>query len=565
MRELLRLITNKRFRQIINLFGTFALQFWWLNKIKRFMKPETLEQKHRQLYCKQAKKFTAAALEAQGLLIKLGQFFSSRVDILPEEYTQELSQLQDAVRPVETDTIIKRIEQEMSKSLNELFADFTKEPIAAASFGQVHAARLPTGEKVAVKILRPGIEKIVQIDLEALKLVTSFAKRYRRIANAVDLDQVYLEFKETILEELDYRKEAGYAETFANNFADDESIAVPKIFWSHTTGKVLTMEFVQGIKINEFKALEQAGLDRRSIAAKLLSSYLKQVLLHGFFHADPHPGNIWVSNDGTLVYLDFGMVGRVDPNMKDNMMGLAIGAFKNDPGAVVDAFDKLGFLRPLADRATLTKSVKIMLANLTGESENLKNINFNEFAVELRELIYSQPFQLPARTTFLGKALVTIAGLCNGLDPEFDLVKVAKPYFEQFITDETTESGQIFFKEARKTLTYLIAIPEKFNRLVNGLESGEIKLQPAKSFEEKLLSHQSALANRVVNAVLTVGFLLAGTQFLLAKFYHLGYGLLAIAGILIIRLWATGNTQSFAKKRRMRNLGLGFKKPRFHP
>lgn len=557
MREFMRLITNKRFRLVINLFGTFALQFWWLSKIKRLMKPEALEQRHRQLYRKQAKKFTTAALDAGGLLIKLGQFFSSRVDILPPEYTEELSQLQDAVRPVETEAIISRIEQEFSKGIHELFADFTREPIAAASFGQVHAALLPTGEEVAVKILRPGMDQIVDIDLEALKVVTTFAKRYERIANSVDLDQVYLEFKETILEELDYSKEAENAETFAKNFEADQSIAVPKIYRAYTTGRVLTMEFVRGIKINDFTALEEAGLDKDQIASNVLTSYLKQVLVDGFFHADPHPGNIWVRHDGVLLYLDFGMVGRVDPNMKTNMMELILGVLKNDPGTVVAAFDQLGFLRPHADTSTIRKSVELMLANLSGDKESLMNIDFNEFALEFRELIYSQPFQIPARTTFLGKALITITGICNGLDPEFEPVKVAKPYFKEFLEDDGTKPGQIIAKQIQKTLTHFIEVPERMNRLVNGLESGEIKLQPAKSFEERLLSQQSAMANRVVNAILSVGFLLAGTQFLLAELYHVGYGLFAIAGILLIRLWTRGNSRRVRRRR--------FHQPRFHP
>jgi len=564
MRELLQLIFNKRFRQIFSLFVVFVAQFWWLGKTKRFLPRAEVDKRYRELYRKQARKFTDTAIDLGGLLIKLGQFFSSRVDILPQEYTAELAELQDAVKPVETGIIRRRIEQELSAPIDHVFSRFSDEPLAAASLGQVHRAQLPDGDEVAVKVLRPGIEDVVAVDLEALKLIMAFAKRYRRISNSVDLDQVYLEFRETVAEELDYVKEAKNAEKIKQMFADDERMYVPRIYWPHTTRKVLTMEFVEGLKINDFKSLDRLGLDRKAIADTLLSSYLQQVMVEGFFHADPHPGNILVENDGTLVLLDFGMVGRVDKKMKEDLIDLAVGVFKKDAGAIVEAFDELDFLRPQADRSTVLKSVRLMLANLFGESADIGKLDFNELSIELREMVYSQPFQLPARTTFLGKALITVFGLCNGLDKDFNLMEAVGPYIgEMFVPEGEVPGVNMVYDQVKKTLLDVVVMPQKVNRFIDGIESGEVRLHPAKGFEQRLFELQSVLANRIVFAVLASGFVISGAQ-LLDKFYGLGIALLSAGGGFALLLLRGGRTGKRGL-RMMNNMGSGFKKPRFHP
>ncbi|MFZ3172626.1 MAG: AarF/ABC1/UbiB kinase family protein [Carboxydocellales bacterium] len=564
MRELIRLSCNQRFRQVFSQFILFAVQFWWLGKQKRFLSQEQLDLRYRRLYRQQAQKFTATAIDLGGLLIKLGQFFSSRVDILPQEYTDELAKLQDAVEPVDTAIIRERIEQQLSGPIEGIFATFDNQPLAAASLGQVHRAKLLNGAMVAVKVLRPGIEEIIAVDLETLKVLIAFAKRYPRISNSVDLDQVYLEFRETISDELDYLKEADNAEKFNEMFREDDSVYVPKVFKEYTTQKIVTLEFVTGYKINDFQALERAGLDQKEIAAKLLACYLRQVLVEGFFHADPHPGNLLISKDGALILLDFGMVGRVNKAMKDSMINLAAALFKKDAGAVVEAFDQLGFLRPQADRSTILKSVRLALANLFGDTMDLGKIDFNELSLELRELVYTQPFQIPAQTTFLGKAVITVFGLCNGLDKNFDLIGAAKPYVEEmFLPKLDAVGGNLFFDQLKKTLLNVVGIPEKLNRFIDGVESGEVRLHPARGFEQRLLEQQSYLANRIVKAVLASGFIVSGTQ-LLDNYYVLGISLISVGGAVALMLLGRGFT---GRRRRggMGSMGSGFKKPRLHP
>lgn len=565
MRQFLRLILNKRFRQVFSLFLLFLAQFWWLGKIKRFLSAEVVEARYRELYRRQAVVFTATATQLGGLLIKLGQFFSSRIDILPEEYTAELAKLQDAVTPVATELIIGRIEEQFKHRLEDLFAAFSMTPLASASLGQVHEASLISGEKVAVKVLRPGIEDIVAIDLETLRVITDLAKGFRRLRDTMDLDALYEEFKETTLEELDYQQEAENAHLFRHNLADAQELYAPLIYPDLSTKKVLTMEFIEGIKINEFAALEKAGLDLKVISETLFSSYLKQILVNGFFHADPHPGNIFVRADGSLTFIDFGMMGRVDETMKADMLDLVMAIFKKDASAIIKAFDKLGFLRPHADRALLVKSVRLMLANLFGEVESLRNLDMNEFSSELRELFQSQPFQIPARTLFLGKALGTFMGLCLGLDENFNPTKTIEPYLKGLLGGKLDFSGEgILFDQVKKIALEAISVPGKLNNLVNGLESGEIRLHPAKSFENRLFESQARLSKLIIYAVLASGLMVSGTQLVGGSFQTLGFALLGLGGLTGVSVLLR---KSFPTKavRRPRKMAAGFKKPRMHP
>ncbi|HVJ48850.1 ABC1 kinase family protein [Desulfitobacterium sp.] len=342
MSLIIKYFRDKRFRKIITLFLSSVFQLWWLSKSTRFSSAEKRELKQKAVYRKQARYFAETATELGGLLIKLGQFFSSRVDVLPEEYTSELSKLQDAVKPVATKEIIQRIEAEYSCGINAIFKNFSQLPVAAASLGQVHTAETKEHKKVAVKILRPGIEEIIRIDFDALRFVVNFAKRYPKINAAVDLEQIYNEFVETTLDELDYLKEGRNADTFRANFSADKRFYVPQIYWEYTTQRVLTMEFIEGYKVNDPEALEKAGLDRALLADTLIAAFVQQLLQDSFFHADPHPGNLLVKKDGTLVFLDFGMMGRIEKDMREELVALVMAIFKKDADEMVTVFEHLG-------------------------------------------------------------------------------------------------------------------------------------------------------------------------------------------------------------------------------
>lgn len=566
MKNLITLLFNQRFRQIFSLFIRFTMQFWWLGKRKRTLRSEVADERYREMYEKQAQEFTAMAIALQGLLIKLGQFFSSRVDILPKEYTDHLTTLQDSVVPVATDKIIRQIEQELQAPIATIFPTFSEISVAAASLGQVHEAKLASGERVAVKVLRPGIEEIIAIDLKTLKVILSFAKHFKIFSDAIDLDAVYEEFLETINDELDYRKEARNSEKFREYFADDKYIYVPNIYWQYSTKKILVMEYIEGVKISDYQAFGNQELASH-LATTIFTAYLKQILVHGFFHADPHPGNLLIKEDGTLVFIDFGMMGYVTEEMKAAMVSLALAVLQKDATAIVEAFDRLGFLRPHADRSIVTKSVVLMLNEFMGSGDKKTHgFNMDEFAFELRELIYAQPFQIPAKTTFLGKAIMTLFGICMGLDENFDIIKVSTPYITNLFPGQQSDkkATNFIWEQAKNTVMDIISLPQKVNRVIDNLESGELRFNLSKSFENKMIDQQVYLAKRIITAVLAAGVAIAGAILYVGDAQQFGSILFVISGLLSISLLFRRRRANSIKHMDPFNTP-GFKKPKFHP
>ncbi|MCL6572271.1 MAG: hypothetical protein K6T88_11395 [Bacillus sp. (in: Bacteria)] len=529
MREMTRLLFNKRFRITFFMFIGFFVQFWWLGKTKRFLHKDTSAKKYKAIYTSQAKKFTRVAVEMGGLIIKLGQFVSSRVDILPKEYTDVLSELQDSVAPVSSEIAIKRIEAELKGKVSELFDSFNHEPVAAASLGQVHKALLKNGDTVAVKVMRPGIEATVALDLITLKVLIAFARRFTKVSKFVDLKDVYNEFDEVIMEELDYIKEAKNIEKFQDSFSSFPGVTTPNVHWELTTSKVLVMEFIEGVKINELDKLEGASINKKKLASILYLSYLKQLMEDGFFHADPHPGNLLVKNDGTLAYIDFGMVGTISDEMKENMVKLAMSIYLKDAGGIVEAFDNLGFLRKKADKNALSKNIKVILTGFSDDGFSIDKINNEGFLEEMREFLYEQPFQIPSRTTFLGKAIMTVFSICNGLDKEFDIVANTKPYVEDIMSGETSSSAKdTVLDQIKNTFLNVIPATRKVFTLIDQLESGDIRFQPSKAFEKNMMNQQVFQTRKIVLAIFGTGLLISGAQIMaqnqLAGFLLMGFG-----------------------------------------
>ncbi|NHC41857.1 AarF/ABC1/UbiB kinase family protein [Bacillus sp. MM2020_1] len=548
MREMLRLLFNKRFRKTFFMFIGFFIQFWWLGKTKRFSHKDKVTRKYKVLYTSQAKKFARIAVEMGGLIIKLGQFVSSRVDILPKEYTDILSELQDSVAPVDSEIAIKRIEEEMSGKVSKLFNSFTQAPVAAASLGQVHKAVLITGEHVAVKVMRPGIEATVTLDLATLKILIAFARRFTKVGKFVDLKDVYQEFEEVITDELDYIKEAKNIEVFQDSFRDFPGVTTPKVYWDLTTSKVLVMEFIEGVKINEIEKLDGASINKKKLASILYLSYLKQLMEDGFFHADPHPGNLLVKKDGTLCYIDFGMVGHISNDMKENMVKLAMSIYLKDASGIVEAFHDLGFLRKKADKSALTKNVKVILTGFSEDGFKVDMINNEGFLEELREFLYEQPFQIPSRTTFLGKAMMTVFSICNGLDKDFDLIKNTKPYVEDILSSEAfNPAKETVLDQVKNTFLKVIPTSRKVFNLIDQLESGEIRIQPSKSFEKKLIGQQAYQTRKMVMAIFGTGLLIAGSQILTANQLA---GILMMCGGGLITLAQAGRGSDGKRRRR---------------
>jgi predicted unusual protein kinase regulating ubiquinone biosynthesis (AarF/ABC1/UbiB family) len=363
--------------------------------------------------------------------IKIGQSLGTRADLLPLPFVKALGELQDSVPPFPNEIAFARIEKELEKKINQVYQEFDIEPVAAASLGQVYRAKLFTGEEVAVKVQRPNLAGIIKGDIEILRKVAKFAERFPSLNENADWAGMLREFDETIHEEMDYSKEGKNAERFRENFQDWSNIHVPKIYWSATTSKVLTMEFIYGDKVTDLARLNNRGVSPEVINRLLIKTYLKQLLEDGFFHADPHPGNLMVMPDGRLAFFDFGMVGRITPKLQAKMIDAFFHVVAKEPAAIAQDLIDLEFLKPGADEAKIKEVVVKMFA--LHLDLKLKDVKFTELTYDLADVMYDYPFRLPSNFTYIMRALMTLEGIGIITDPEFNFFETAKPFAKEFM------------------------------------------------------------------------------------------------------------------------------------
>lgn len=383
-----------------------------------------------------ARRIRTTALEMGGVLIKVGQFLSSRVDLLPPEYIEELSLLQDEVPGVAFAEIRSAAEFELGGPLEQFYAQFSEVALAAASLGQVHVATLHTGQTVAVKVQRPHIEEIVEADLGSLRYIVTWLERFTSVRRRIDLSAVLVEFEETLRLELDYTAEGHHAERISVMFAEDAGIVVPRVYWSHSTARLITLQYMWGTKVTDFASLDQQGISRARVAEILMRAYLKQVLEVGFFHADPHPGNIAVRPGPVVVLLDFGMVGEITPIMRESIRKIFFGVIRRDFEEVLVAAERLGFVTSGADRRSLKRALAWMVDTFYEMSlGDLQEIDPRYVLNQLQDVLFSESLRVPPNFAFLGRALGTLVGLATALDPSFQFVEVAEPFARGLVTE----------------------------------------------------------------------------------------------------------------------------------
>lgn len=507
----------KRFFTVFNLFVSIFWSFYSIKFKKLWHSSSWPEIRREELYAVEARRFRDTAVELGGLLIKLGQFFSTRVDVLPQAAVQELTGLQDEVQPVSFQEIRKVAEEDFSRPLSEIYVEVEEMPLASASLGQVHRAVLTNGQSAAIKILRPGIEELVRIDLKAVRKVIDLLKILTDWEQKIDLDAIYTEFADTLLAELDYIKEGRNAEIIAANLSDDPDILIPAIYWDYTTHRVLTMEFMVGIKISDYDELSKAGINREAIASKLLQTYIKQVLGDGFFHADPHPGNLFVTQDAKLIMIDFGMVGNIPPSLRNVLVDLVLALVKRDNLQVVGYLKRIGFLRLDADNELVARAIGVLLEETLGAGTDIYSADFSGFLSDLELLLYEQPFQIPAQFTFLGRALGTLYGLCIGLDPNFNFLDEAKPYLKKYAKDESN-LWDLIKEKASQIGSSLVEIPPLAARVLSRADRGELNLKlPLASLEELVSDNTKAIKS--LSWAVIFGFTLFTTAYL--RVHHL--------------------------------------------
>ena len=381
---------------------------------------------------KQAVWLRQSLIDLGPTFIKIGQALGTRADLLPLAYVRELATLQDQVPAFPTADAFARIEADLGRPLHEAFPEIDSEPIAAASLGQVYRARLATGEEVAVKVQRPDLESTISFDIAILYRLVKLTNRFFPRANEnADWEGMLREFHATIFEEMDYVKEGRNADRFRYNFRTWRAVRVPKVFWSHTNTRVLTLEFIRGTKVVDIEGLRANGISAVKVNRLLIRTYLKQLLEDGFFHADPHPGNLLVMDSGHLAFFDFGMVGRITPKLQTQMIDAFFHVIARDVHGLGQDIINLNFLKPGVDPETVRPVVESLFTHYL----NLKlgDVNFKELTYDLAEVIYEYPFRLPSNFTYIMRALMTLEGIGVVTDPGFSFFETAKPYAREFM------------------------------------------------------------------------------------------------------------------------------------
>ncbi len=529
--------SRRRFVDIWSFVLTLLFKLWLYNKSWSYPGGVT-EAKQAARRKTQAVWIRNTLLDLGPTFIKVGQLFSTRADIFPVEYVEELAKLQDKVPAFSYEQVEATIEKELGKKIPELFHNFEPIPLAAASLGQVHKAVLHTGESVVVKVQRPGLKKLFEIDLQILKGITRYFQNHPKWGRGRDWLGIYEECCRILWEEIDYLNEGRNADTFRRNFRGYDWVNVPRVYWRYATSRVLTLEYLPGIKISQYEALEAAGLDRKAIARQGAQAYLLQLLDSGFFHADPHPGNIAISASGALIFYDFGMMGRIKSNVREGLMQTLFGIAQKDGPRVVQSLIDLGAIAPTDDMGPVRRSVQYMLDHFMDKP--FENQSVAAISDDLYEIAYNQPFRFPATFTFVMRAFSTLEGVGKGLDPEFNFMEVAKPYAMQLMTDMNGSEGNSFINElsrqAAQVSSTAFGLPRRLEDTLEKLERGDMRLRVRSIETERLLRRQSSIQLSISYALLISAFTLSATILVVTTKYvwwALVPGLIA-AGLLVI-------------------------------
>jgi len=530
----------------------------WEVILVKIIGQERVDQGRMERFVKLARDFRRLALDLGGVWIKLGQFLSSRVDLIPPQIIVELQDLQDAVPPERASVMLPVIERELGKPAPELFDEFDPLPIAAASFGQVYLATLhaplePQGpalanghgpshtgssspaRRVVVKVQRPHMEQIVATDLHSLKIIAGWLRHYKPISRRANLKALIKEFSDVVFEELDYEQEARNAQAFDHNFAGDSGVRVPRVYLELTTKRVIVLKNVEDIKITDYDGLESAGVSRAEVASKLFDTYLRQVFEHGFFHADPHPGNLFVQpldptiartwkvnvQNGApfrLTYVDFGMMGRIPSSYVQELREFIIAIGLKDARRWTASAQRMGFFLPEADLTRVEQAIGTLFDQFWGVAvSDISHVDFNEmysFATEFRDLLSSLPFQIPQNVLYLGRAANILVGMMTALDPKFNPWLAIQPYALNLAGTggNPTRTAQDVLNEGLRIVRQTIQLPGQgeafFSRALNGQLELRAQLSPSSTND---LRRIETSVSRLTWALVFAALLICGT------------------------------------------------------
>lgn len=473
-------------------------------------------------YHKRAKWLVKNLIKLGPTFIKIGQALSTRPDLIPLEYIEEFSQLQDRVPPFLSEDAILIIEEELGQKLENIYPQFEKIPIAAASLGQVHLATLNTGEKVVVKVQRKGLEKLFKLDFQVLKTIINFGDKFLPVFKKYEFKLIYQEFFSILFDEIDYLKEGENAERFSYNFQDNPKIIVPKVYWQYTTKKILTLEYLPGIKINDKETLESQNIPLKPLIELGISTYLKQLLEDGFFQSDPHPGNMAVAQDGSIIFYDFGAMAQVKGLAQEQMIQTFFAMIRKDADRVLETLIYMGLIEPVADMTAIKRLISFSLTRFLDKPVDINA--FQEISTEIYIMFEQQPFRLPPQMTFIIKAITTLDGIARNLDPEYSLLSASQPFFRRITT--STAPQNILLMVARQGKLFIQQQLQKPSRLENTiqdfqekLEQGELQIR-IRSLENERITKSIYLAIKALIYTCLTGFSLLNGILLMSTIYR---------------------------------------------
>ncbi|MGB7443063.1 MAG: AarF/ABC1/UbiB kinase family protein [Coleofasciculaceae cyanobacterium] len=448
---------------------------------------------------KRARQLRQLLTELGPTFIKVGQALSTRPDLVRKDFLEELTKLQDQLPPFANELAFSIIEKELGRPITELYSKISPQPLAAASLGQVYRAFLPSGEEVAVKVQRPNLLPKLTLDLYLMRWAANWFAPWLPLNLGHDLTLIVDEFGIKLFEEIDYLNEGRNAERFAHNFRDDPTVKVPQIYWRYSSISVLTLEWIDGIKLTDTGRIRAAGLDTNSLIRTGVIAGLRQLLEHGFFHADPHPGNLFALPDGRMAYIDFGMMDQLEQHTKEAIASSVVYLINKDYVSLASIFVKLGFLTPDIDIMPIVPALETVLGEAIGES--VGSFNFQTITDKFSELMYDYPFRVPAKFALIIRSLITQEGLALSLNPNFKIVEVSYPYVAQrLLTGETPEMRrrliEVLFKDGKfswERLENMIAIARSDQKF-DLLPTAQLGLQYLLSDEGRFLRRQLLLA-----------------------------------------------------------------------
>jgi len=529
------------------------LQVWWFGRVHRRPWSTSTQAAFEQMAARQAADYRRLALHLQGLMIKFGQFLSTRADLMPTSFLQELESLVDQVPPVPWEQVKPILDEEWGGHYGDVLHKISVAPVASASIGVVYHGYLHTGESVAVKVRRPGIEQVVRADFRALRIVLWLARRFTALNKRADLRSLYREMTSIIGDELDFNKELANGQYFARKYQGEKQIAIPRFYEEYSSVRVLVMEWIEGARITDLDFIEKNGLDRHEIATRLVACFTDQFFSGGKFHADPHPGNLLLKPDGTLTLIDFGMVGTVRKEDATHIRELIEAIILEDADKVIEALEQLRFLLPTADRSALQDAILSLIRLYTGEGPLLLDeAALERILTDIQETVKHQPIQLPSEFAFLGRALSTLVGVLHILDPGIDLSALTRPIVRDWVRrhgpqDEQDAVQSSLLRLAREWAAPLLRYP----RLVE--QSLRAKGDQAQFERERFVAQQAlrVAAQRAI-AFYLVFLLACGT--LVLSIYTAHAPVAVAAGVVAVLAGCSAAWNSLAQGRIVRRL-----------